>query len=252
MWISSAIFALYILAFYVGAVATGTPDDWNRTLPRLHVSRSWLANVGIGAHFALGAVLLLFGPVQLFAGVRRRWPQIHRWTGRLYLFAALVTGIGGLIFIVARGTVGGWVMDVGFGLYGILMIGAAAQTLRFAMMRQILQHRAWAVRLFALAIGSWLYRMDYGFWFLFAGRLGHTSQFDGWFDAIMIFWFYLPNLIIAELFLRARRPTTPPGVKIAAAAGMAGATLFLLLATYFFTAQVWLPGMLWRAGAAPS
>lgn len=39
-----------------------------------------------------------------------------------------------------------------------------------------------------------------------SGRLGiggHTSSFTGWFDQLMAFAFYLPNLVVAEVYLRA-------------------------------------------------
>lgn len=240
VWISSGIFGIYVLALFLGAIAAGTPEDWNTSLPRLYVERSLAANLGIGVHFALGAVLLLLGPIQLMTSVRTRWPRFHRWTGWLYASAAFVTGVGGLAFIFLRGTIGGPAMSLGFGLYGALIVATSVQTVRHAMARRLQTHRAWAIRLFALVVGSWLYRMDYGFWFLFAGRLGHTASFDGWFDKFMIFWFYLPNLAVAELFIRARKQASP-AFRIGAAAVLIGATGFLILATYFFTLKEWGP-----------
>src|SRR3546814_8764996 len=56
--------------------------------------------------------------------------------------------------------------------------------------------------LFALTVGSWLYRMEYVLWYLVMGDLG-TDHFRGWFDAIMTFFFYIPNLAVAEFFIRA-------------------------------------------------
>lgn len=248
VWGSSAIFGIYILALFLGAIVAGTPEDWNTSLPGLYVERSLAANLGIGVHFALGAALLLLGPIQLMGSVRNRWPRFHRWTGWVYASSALLTGAGGLAFILARGTIGGATMDWGFGLYGALMIFTAVQTVRHAVARRIEVHRAWAIRLFALTIGSWLYRMDYGFWFLFAGSEGHTASFDGWFDKVMIFWFYLPNLAVAELFIRARKGRAPVALKAAGAAALAGATAFLLLATWFFTTEGWGPVIVARFG----
>lgn len=247
-WLSSAIFAASIIALFMGAIPAGTPEDWNDSLPRLYVPHSTAGNVGIGLHFALGAVLLLLGPIQLMGSVRNRWPRFHRWTGWVYASAAVITGLGGLTFIVARGTIGGPVMSIGFGLYGALMVLAAVMTVRHAVARRLDAHRAWAIRLFSLAIGSWLYRMYYGFWFLFFGRIGHTKSFDGPLDAVMIFWFYVPNLILAEMFIRARRDTAPGWARTGAATALLGATAFLLLATYFFTAKTWGPIVLWRMG----
>ena len=66
---------------------------------------------------------------------------------------------------------------------------------------------------------------------------------------LMAFLFYLPNLVVAEAFIRARRVTTSPALKLVAAGILAAATGFLLLGTYFFTAYYWGPAILrWIVG----
>ncbi len=84
-------------------------------------------------------------------------------------------------------------MDVGFGLYGALMVLCTTMAYVHARSSPYERHRAWAIRLFALTIGSWLYRMEYGLWFLLFGFLGRTVDFNGWFDTIMVLFFYLPQ-----------------------------------------------------------
>jgi hypothetical protein len=196
------------------------------------------------AHLAMGAVILLLGPVQLIGAVRRRWPTMHRWIGRVYVSASLVAGVGGLIFILARQTIGGTVMNAGFGLYGALMVVAAVETWRHAVGGRFNDHRAWAIRLFALAIGSWIYRMDYGFWLIAAHRVGHREDFHGPFDMVMSFFFYLPNLAVAELFLRARQLRSHAGFRRFALAVLIIATLTVTVGTYYFLRFYWGPGIL--------
>lgn len=162
------------------------------------------------------------------------------------MIAALLAGLGGLVFIAAKGTVGGTVMNTGFSFYGVLTVLAAVQTYRLARARRLQAHRAWSLRLFALAIGSWLYRMDYGFWLLLAASAGHTRDFRGPFDMLMAFGFYVPNLLVTEVCLRARRITTPPALRLVAAGVLAAATGFLLLGTYFFTKFLRGPAILHR------
>lgn len=244
VWTSAAIFGLYILAFYIGALTHGRLGAWNEVLPRLYEPNTGAATAGIGLHFFAGGIILMLGCIQLIDAVRARYPALHRWLGRFYIAAALAAGVGGLVFIAVKGTVGGIVMDLGFSLYGILMVLAAVQTLRFARARRLEVHRAWALRLFALAIGSWLYRMDYGFWLMLAKGAGHTPNFHGPFDAVMSFFFYVPNLLVAELFIRMRRKALPPALAILGFAGLAGATCFLLLGTYYFTRFFWGPAIL--------
>lgn len=246
VWISATLFGLYILAFYAGALADGQMAQWNEVLPRLYERDTPVATAGIGVHFAAGGIILVLGCIQLLSAVRERFPAMHRWLGRVYVVASLAAGVGGLAFILTKGTVGGPVMDVGFGLYGVLTILAAVQTIRHARAGRMDVHRAWALRLFALAIGSWLYRMDYGFWLLLTDGLGHTRDFRGPFDVVMAFWFYVPNLLVVEAFLRARRRSAGPLVQYAASGILAVATGFLLLGTYFFTKFYWGPAIVDR------
>ncbi|MEN0004104.1 MAG: DUF2306 domain-containing protein [Bacteroidota bacterium] len=244
VWISSFLFGLFILSFYFVALLEGNTAQWNKVLPGLYDEGTRSATIGIGIHFAAGGIILILGSIQLIEQVRVRFPMVHRWLGRVYVLASLLTALGGLAFIFIKGTIGGLVMDIGFACYGLLMLLAAVETYRHARARRFEQHRAWAIRLFALAIASWLYRMDYGFWFLLADRLGHNSTFTGPFDYFMDFWFYLPNLLVAEVFIRRKQLMQSAFAKWLGASVLFTASLFLLLGTYFFTLKLWGPAIL--------
>ena len=243
VWISSTIFGLYILANYAAAYFENDLLRWNNVLPEIYDPSQPQASVGIGLHFAAGGLILVLGGMQLIDSIRSNYPRVHHWTGRLYIFLSLVAAIGGLSFIAIKGTVGGLVMDIGFGLYGILMFVAAVQTVRYAMARQFLDHQAWAWRLYALAIGSWLYRMDYGLWLLLTDWVGHPDEFDGWFDHIMAFFFYIPNLLIVELMIRSRSQASSKRLRTTASMTMIGACLLLVVATWGFARVAWLPAI---------
>lgn len=244
VWVSALLFGLYILAFYAAALYDGNMTKWNKILPGLYQPGSRAATIGIGMHFAAGGIILVLGCVQLIEKIRQLYPKVHRWVGRVYVVASLLAAIGGLIFIFIKGTIGGTVMDIGFGLYGVLMFVCAIETIRHAKARRLTKHRVWALRLFSLAIGSWLYRMDYGFWFLLADGAGHSKDFHGAFDQVMSFFFYIPNLLVVELFVRAREVKSSPIIKITASVVLFTATLFLLLGTYFFTDRLWGPAIM--------
>ena len=217
--------------------------SWNAVLPRLYEPTTPAATVAIGVHFLAGGVILVLGCVQLLSSVRARWPAVHRWLGRVYVVACVLAGLGGLGFIASKGTVGGLVMDLGFGLYGVLVVACAVQAYRYARARRIEQHRTWALRLFALAIGSWLYRMEYGFWLLLVGEAGHTDDFRGGFDHVMAFFFYVPNLLVVEALRRGRGRATSAGARRLAVVVQLVATPFLVLGTYFFTVEIWAPSV---------
>lgn len=240
-WLSATFFACYIVIFYGGAIVAGTlANDWNQVLPRIHQAGAISANIAIGAHFLAGAVLLICGPLQLLPSIRARWPRLHRINGRLFVAAALLTGIAGLFYLAVKGAVGGTMMTAAFGLYGVLVVATALLTIYHARAGRIAQHRAWAIRLFALAIGSWLYRIEFGLWLNLFDKLGHAKTFDGPFDQVMNFLFYVPNLIVAEIVIARQRRGPSPASRVKRA-GILGATVCVLAVTYLFGSAYWLP-----------
>lgn len=249
VWVSAGLFGLYILAFYAAALFGGNLEKWNNILPGLYQKESLYATLGIGLHFAMGGIILMLGSIQLIEAIRVRYSRFHRWVGRIYVAAALLAAIGGLVFILVKGTIGGTVMSIGFSLYGLLMFIAGIQTYRHARARRIEKHRAWALRLYALAIGSWLYRMDYGFWIMLADGAGHLKNFQGPFDRVMAFFFYIPNLLVAEVFIRSLRYKTSAVLNVLSALVLLLMTTFLVVGTYYFTKIYWGPAILsWILG----
>ncbi|MEL7147316.1 MAG: DUF2306 domain-containing protein, partial [Bacteroidota bacterium] len=244
VWISALLFGLYIFIFYFIGALKGDISLWNEGLSNLYREDGPSANIGIGAHFAAGSVILILGCIQLISSIRLKFPVLHRWLGRLYVMAAILTAVGGLTFIFTRGTIGGLPMDIAFTGYGLLTFLSAVATIYYARSRDFSRHRAWAIRLYALAIGSWLYRMDYGFWLLFTGGWGHNGHFNGPFDIWMDFFFYLPNLLVAEIFIGRYKILQNKPARGLASVGMLVASAFLILATYFFTKKMWLPSMI--------
>ncbi len=179
----------------------GAPE----ALDRLFHPGAPLSNLAIFAHMATGGIITLTVPLQILPVIRRRWPRVHRLSGYALATAAMFTGLAGLLYIALQGTVGGPWMSGWFGLYGVLIIVAAANTLYHARVRNVLRHRRWALRLMVLAVGSYLYRLHYGLWFATTGGIG-ADDFYGPFDRAMVWAFYLPYLALLELwFLRERR-----------------------------------------------
>mgnify|MGYP006290791297 CR=1 FL=1 len=163
-------------------------------------------SAAIFAHMIAGAAITALAPLQLLPAIRRRAPVVHRWLGRVIVAAALVTGVAGLLWIAAEGTVGGAWMSLWFALYGLAMIVAATQAIRFARAGAMTRHRDWALRLFVLAMGSWAYRIHYGLWWALTDGAATNDAFTGAFDRVNVVAFFVPYLAALELGLaRARR-----------------------------------------------
>ena len=182
-------------------------------LQRLYSALHPVANSTISAHMISGALVTVLAPLQVIPAIRIHWPRLHRLSGYLIVTLAAVTALAGLVYLAQRGSVGGAPMTAGFGLYGALMLLTALQTVRLARGRQFAAHRRWALRLFVLAIGSWLYRVHYGLWYAATGGLASTSAFTGLFDQIQNVAFYLPYLLLLELYLRARPDPPKPAAR---------------------------------------
>ena len=167
------------------------------------------ANAALALHMLAGAAITGLAPLQILGPVRRRWPGLHRWSGRLVVACAGAAALGGLAFVALRGTIGGPPMDAGFATYGALTLLAAVETARHARAGRTERHRAWALRLFALAMASWLYRVHYVVWHAATGGLWSEPDFSGAFDLAQNWAFFLPYLAAVEIHLRRRRPVIP-------------------------------------------
>lgn len=100
--------AFYSLRYY-GVLA----DAWLGIDPRL---RAVIAAVPVQAmaHILVGPVALLLGPLQFLPGLRATYPRAHRWTGRVYAVACVVSGTAALA--TAPFASGGPIAGLGYGL----------------------------------------------------------------------------------------------------------------------------------------
>jgi len=147
----------------------------------------------IVVHAASAATALLLGPVQFLPAVRRRWPGVHRWTGRTYVVGCLAGGASGLV--LAAGVSSGVTAGAGFGALGAVWMHATGQGWRTARARQWPEHRRWMVRSFAMTFSAITLRL----YMPLAGVLG----FDLMRAYPAIAWLcWVPNAVLAELYLR--------------------------------------------------
>ncbi len=201
-----------LMAGVFGLYAIGEGDfglfSADRATSQFFSSQAPLSNTAIFSHMWLGGVVTILVPLQAIGWLRSKLPALHRALGYLIAALAFATAMGGLAYIVLRGTQGGWPMSLAFAAYGLLMLAAAVQTLRHARAGWV-THRDWALRLVVLILGSWLYRVHYGLWYMATGGLASNEAFTGAFDLINLVAFYLPYLIALELWLRVRPSARP-------------------------------------------
>jgi hypothetical protein len=163
-------------------------------------------------HATLASVALILGGFQLWPRLRARWPAWHRRAGTLYVACCLLAGLAGLL--LAAGASTGPVSTAGFGLLALLWIGFTANAWRLARARDYIRHRRWMIRSFALTFAAVTLRL-----YLPVLFIAHLDFNTGYRAIAFLCW--VPNLVVAELWLRRDRPgrTSPPLARSARSPG---------------------------------
>ena len=163
-------------------------------------------------HAGFAATALLLGALQFFPRFRARWPAWHRRAGTVYVICCLIGGCAALP--LALGTTAGPIGTAGFGLLALSWLGATAQAWRYAKARDFVRHRRWMIRSYALTFAAVTLRI-----YLPVAIVTHLDIGAAYQAISFLCW--VPNLIVAELWLRfgAGLRTSPP---LAAAAQTPG------------------------------
>ncbi len=198
------LFVAFILLYYYARTLSGNFAGWNdKPIITGFVAGDTAGNLFFAVHVLMAAAMTFGGLVQLVPAIRSRWPALHRWNGRLYLVSALTLAIGGLWMTWGRGS---WLtLTGGFGitLDALLIVCFAGLAWRTARARRFVDHRRWAIRLFAVASAVWFMRVGYMAWGMATGGAGIGKAMDGPFDIFLAFANSLIPLAVAELYLRA-------------------------------------------------
>lgn len=144
-------------------------------------------------HVAGAVTALLLGSLQFLPVLRRA--GAHRWIGRTYVLACLVGGVAGLI--LAPGSHAGPIASAGFGSLAVIWIAVNLLGWRAAARGRFTEHRRWMIRSWALTLAAVTLRLYLPLVLML------DLPFLPWYRAIS-FLAWVPNLAIAEVYLRGR------------------------------------------------
>ena len=171
---------------------------------------------GLQTHIAASGVAMILGAFPFLKPLRRTAPTLHRWMGRVYVAACVVGGLaGGSIALSATaGPIAGW----GFFMLAVLWVPFTLMALFAAMRRDFTSHEIWMIRSFALTFGAVTLRLQLPI----AGALGEAGVIPSdfvWSYQYIAWLAWVPNLIVAELFIatirKPRRPKVAPSLTTA-------------------------------------
>jgi hypothetical protein len=119
-----------------------------------------LAN--LDAHFAAKSALILLHlipsllfvllvPLQFAASLRRRYPRLHRWIGRVTMMLGIVIGLSALV--LSAHPVGGLTEATATILFGCFFLFCLAKAWWHIRNMRVELHREWVTRMVAIALG---------------------------------------------------------------------------------------------------
>lgn len=145
-------------------------------------------------HIAGGIGALLAGPWQFSDKLRARALNFHRWLGRFYLLEVALGSIAG--FAMALVSEQGLPTHLGFGMLAVLWFFTGLQAYRMVRSGNIVAHRQWMIRNFALTLAAVTLR-NYMPLMLFVLHWSFRQSY------ITVSWLcWVPNLLIAEWMVR--------------------------------------------------
>ncbi|HEX4948135.1 MAG TPA: DUF2306 domain-containing protein [Blastocatellia bacterium] len=104
-------------------------------------------------HALAGTLMYLSAPLQFSEQLRKRFPRLHRITGRLYVLSVFIVGPTGAYIQYFEERMGFprsfTVLAV---IDALLLMGTTLMGFVFAYRRKIAQHRQWMIRSYAVAL----------------------------------------------------------------------------------------------------
>jgi len=189
LWISLGLTALFVLMTSEVLLVTDYPMYHAYRL-QVIADRHFLI-----PHTLCGVIALLAGPLQFSSRFRERHLKFHRILGRLYVISVFIGSFTGIALAAGRP-----------GLPGTSMQAAAwmvCTTAAFitARNRQIVQHRQWMARSYAVTF-TFVSSRVLNLWPRYWSHLGDA------FAAVGVIAFTLASLLIVDIGLNWRELTT--------------------------------------------
>jgi uncharacterized membrane protein len=151
-------------------------------------------------HITSSIIVLLTGLLQFLPAVLKRFPQVHRVLGKVYVFTILACSApSGLVMAVYAS--GGFWARLSFALISLLWIIFTWVAFRKAVQRDFRSHTAFMYRSFALTLSAITLR-SYVWLLPFFSHLHHLHGREMY---VLVSWLsWVPNLLVSEWLIRRK------------------------------------------------
>ncbi len=244
--IGQAIFSFYIVMFYYKATVNKDLERFNQVMPAGYIEGDFMGNVAVIAHVLFAAIITVGGLMQLLPLIRRKWPSLHRYNGRLYISVATIMSFSGMFMVITRyeKIIGGLFGHITIMINGFIIITCAIMAFKYARQKNFTKHRIWALRLFLAVSGVWMFRIGLMAWLSIHGKpVGFDRvSFSGPFLNTLNFIVYILPLFILEIYLQSQRSLFPH-VKLMTAFMVILISCIFIIGVFAAMIGMWLPSI---------
>jgi hypothetical protein len=164
-------------------------------------ARFFAAPVPVLLHIVGATVFCLGGAFQFVPRLRTRRSGWHRFAGRVIVPCGLVGALAGLwmTLFYPRPPLDGELLTVFRLVFGSGMVVALVLGFLAIRRRDVITHRAWLMRAYAIALGAGSQAVIFGLWTVFVGPAGELAK------ALLMCAAWVLNLVVAERVIRRVR-----------------------------------------------
>jgi len=193
-WVPAGLLALSLVPAAAGALRTAELTAGARVTEEN--ARFFASPVPILLHIIGATVFLVLGAFQFVPGLRRHaW---HRRAGRLVVPCGVIGGLAALWMTVfyPRPPLDGDLLTVFRLVFGTYMVVALVLGFQAIRRRDVVAHRAWVTRAYAIGVAAGTQAVFYGLWEGIVGPAGVTEK------ALLLGAAWVFNLVVAERIIR--------------------------------------------------
>jgi uncharacterized membrane protein YozB (DUF420 family) len=203
-----------LATFLIGVASVAVWYLWRFVVPYASVDPAyydylWQWRYALWAHLGGGLTALLVGPIQLWLGQTRQRLRAHRFLGRIYIGAAVLS-LSGASYLIAKELPTDWVFAGG--LLGLACAWSVTTGLGFLAIRRrrIQQHQEWMIRSYVVASAFVFFRVFVDVLHAFGVQSPKGAQTPEELKLAAWFCWSIP-LLVAEVFIQWRhlRSETP-------------------------------------------
>jgi uncharacterized membrane protein len=112
------------------------------------------APVAFFLHSLAGALFGVLGPLQFVRALGLRFGTLHRLSGRVFVLAGAGLALSGLALLLQVQSIATGLLDAARGVFGLALIAALVWGVAAARVHDMLRHRAWMIRAYAIGMGT--------------------------------------------------------------------------------------------------